>query len=262
MTYPWNLETITYADVKDVRYEVAVLPVGATEPHGKHLPYGQDGFHATAIADRACRMANERGAKAIRLPTVPYGVDTNQLGFPFAMNVHQRTLNLIVGDLLDSLVRHGVPKLVILNAHGGNEFKSFLREQFGRKEIFVCLINWWTVASDIGESLFTHPDDHAGEMEASIALHLYPELVHLDRAGDGSTRRTDFEAINRGWVHITRPWHLFTKDSTSGDPRQATAEKGKRYVEVTVERIAAFLVELSATPYDEHFPYGKEFSGG
>ena len=259
MIYPWDLPVTTFADVEHLRYEVAVLPIGATEPHGKHLPYGQDAFHTAAIAERACHLANERGAKTIRLPTIPYGVDTNQLGFPFAMNVHQRTLNSIVSDLMDSLVHHKVSKLVILNGHGGNEFKSFLREQFGRRDIFVCLINWWTVAGDIGAEVFTHQDDHAGEMEASVALYLYPELVHLERAGDGSTRQTDFEAMNRGWVQITRPWHLFTKDSTSGDPRQATREKGVRYVDTTVERIAQFLAELSATPYDEHFPYGKQF---
>lgn len=259
MTHPWDLETITYADVQDLRYEVAVLPIGATEPHGRHLPYGQDAFHTTAIADRACRQANEHGARTIRLPTIPYGVDTNQLGFPFAMNVHQRTLDLVVRDIAESLVHHRVPKLVILNGHGGNEFKSLVREQFGRPDIFVCCINWWMVASDVGETLFTHQDDHAGEMEASIALFLYPDLVHLERAGDGSTRRTDFEAMNRGWVQFSRPWHLLTKDSTSGDPRQATAEKGRRYVEASVERIAQFLTELSATPYDEYFPYGKEF---
>jgi len=260
MIYPWNLETVTYADIEQLRYEVAVLPVGAIEPHGKHLPYGEDFFCATAIADRSCRSANEQGARTIRLPAIPYGVDSNLLAFPFAMNVRQSTLNRVAADVMDSLVHHGVHKLVIFNGHGGNEFKSFLREHYGRPDIFVCLINWWTVGGDVGRELFTHEDDHAGEMEASVSLHLFPDLVHLERAGDGSTRKTDFRAINEGWVQITRPWHLFTKDSNAGDARLATAEKGERYVRVSVERIAQFLVELSATPYDERFPYGTQFA--
>jgi len=258
MAYPWNLETTTYGDVGPLRYEVALLPIGATEPHGKHLPYGEDFLCATAVAERACRLANEGGARTIRLPTVPYGVDTNQLAFPFAMNVHQSTLNRLVGDVMDSLVHHGIRKFVILNGHGGNEFKSFLREEYGRRDMFACLVNWWTVADDVGRTLFVNPDNHSGEMETSVALHLFGDLVHLERAGDGSTRRTMFAAIEEGWVQITRPWHLFTKDTGAGDPRQATAEKGDAYVRVTTERIASFLAELSAAPYDARFPYGAE----
>jgi len=249
---------MSYSDIKDLKYEVAVLPIGATEPHGMHLPFGQDALHSEQIAAMACERANENGAKTMLLPTIPYGVDTNQMAFPFAMNVHQSTLNTIVSDLLDTLLHHGIRKVVIVNGHGGNEFKGFLRDQFGKRDMFVCLTNWWTVASDLGAQLFENEDDHAGEMETSTALHLFPSLVHLDRASDGATRESDFEAINNGWVKITRPWHLLTKDSTSGDPRRATAEKGRRYVELTVERISDFLIKLSNTPYDSSVPYTKQ----
>lgn len=256
--YPHSLERTTYSDVLDLHYEVAVLPIGATEPHGKHLPYGEDFLQVAVVGDRICRAANERGARTICLPTIPYGVETNQLGFPFAMNVNQSTLNLVVSDLLDTLVHHGIRKVVLLNGHGGNEFRGLLREEYGKyREQFLCLVNWWTVGFDVYDEIFAVMDDHAGEMETSIGLALFPDLVHFERAGDGATRKADFDGINDGWVQIARPWHLLTKDSTSTDPRQASAEKGERYLAVIVERLATFLTELSATLYSANMPFSK-----
>ena len=255
MTYPWKLSTTTLSDVTELAYEVAVLPIGATEPHGMHLPFGCDTLHATSVAEAACREANEEGARTVCLPTLPYGVDANMAAFPFALNVGQEALNRVVLDIADSLQRQGVHKLVILNGHGGNDFRCLLRAQTGRAGMFMCLIDWWTVVEDLSDALFDEGGDHANEMETSVALHLFPDLVRMDRASDGSTRNTDFEAINRGWVRISRPWHLLTKDSTCGDPRKATAEKGAHYVDLAVERIAQFLRQLSSVPYDENFPY-------
>ncbi len=68
-------------------------------------------------------------------------------------------------------------------------------------------------------------------------------------------RLTRFEAINRGWVEITRPWHLLTTNSGAGDPRAATAEKGEALTDLVAERIGGFLRELAASPIDETFPF-------
>ena len=74
-------------------------------------------------------------------------------------------------------------------------------------------------------------------------------------ADDGKVAKTRFEAVNRGWVSITRPWHLLTTNSGSGYPHAATAEKGRRMMDAVVERLAPFLVELSAAKLDEKFPF-------
>ena len=66
MSRPWKLQEITYKAVKKEHYEVAVLPIGATEPHGLHLPYGSDQFHAEIIADMVCARAHAMGAKVIQ----------------------------------------------------------------------------------------------------------------------------------------------------------------------------------------------------
>ena len=88
-----------------------------------------------------------------------------------------------------------------------------------------------------------------------MGLAHFPQLVRLERADDGAMAATRFEAVNRGWVGITRPWHLLTTNSGAGDPRPATAEKGRAVTEVVVDRLAGFLVELSESPADDRFPF-------
>jgi creatinine amidohydrolase len=257
---PWKLIETNYAAVKERQFEVAVLPLGATEPHNLHLPYGTDVFEADIVGDKICEAAFARGAKVVLLPTIPYGTETNQMAFPLAMNLNPSTLGLVIRDLVDSLVQHGVRKIVLLNSHGGNDLKPVLREMHGRTPAQLFLCNWYRVLADVEREIFADPGDHAGEMETAFALAFFPHLVvrHGDgrlAADDGATASTRFEAVNRGWVSITRPWHLLTTNTGSGNPHPATAEKGQRMMELLVERLATFLVELSAAELDERFPY-------
>lgn len=254
MTRPWLLGELSYQDVQESPPEVAVLPFGATEPHNLHLPYSTDTIEADGIAEQICKEAHQRGARVLCLPTVPYGTETNQAGFPFAMNLQPSTVFLVLRDLVESLERTGIHKCLILNSHGGNAFKGLLREIYGRTKVHVFLCNWYAIRDRYRE-VFEHADDHAGEMETSLILHLRPDLVRMDRADDGATRRLRFEALREGWVEITRPWHLLTTNSGSGNPHAATAEKGRVWMQMLSERLASFLVELSTSPMDEHFPF-------
>ncbi|MCC9604158.1 creatininase family protein [Stieleria sp. JC731] len=258
---PWILAETNYGFVKDCAYEVAVLPTGATEPHNLHLPYGTDTFQATEIASRACEVAWERGARVVMLPPIPYGTETNQAEFPLSMNLHPSTLMTIIRDLLQSLVGSGVKKLLILNSHGGNEFKPMLRELVNQTPCKMFLCDWFrSISADIQKEIFTEPGDHAGEMETALGLAFFPEFVDLDDQGDitaddGAVKPTRFEAVNEGWVSITRPWHLLTTNTGSGNPHPATAEKGERLMEVLVKRLSGFLVELAESDVDERFPF-------
>lgn len=258
----WILEEINYGVTKQNPYEVAVIAMGATEPHNFHLPYGTDTFEGTAIASRACEAAWKAGARVVMLPTMPYGTETNQREFPLSMNVNPTTLGLFIKDLVASLEHQGVRKLLILNSHGGNDFKPLLRELYGTTKVNVFLCDWFRGGSaDAAGEIFEHPDDHAGEMETSLGLAFFPELVARDpktgglTGDDGAVKPTRFEAVNRGWVSITRPWHLLTTNSGAGYPHKASAEKGRRLMDVLVERISGFLVELARAEIDEVFPF-------
>ena len=119
-------------------------------------------------------------------------------------------------------------------------------------QLFLC--NWYKVAADGYATIFEARDDHAGEMETSLGLAHFPELVTLERADSGAVRPNRFAAVNKGWVEITRPWHLLTTNSGSGDP-PATAAKGQALTDLLSERIGSFLVELARSPLDEVFPF-------
>jgi creatinine amidohydrolase len=257
---PWILAETNYAFTKENPYEVAVLPLGATEPHNLHLPYGTDTFEATIIGEHVCKAAFEREARVVLLPTIPYGTETNMRRFPLAMNVNPSTLNLVISDLVQSLVDSGIRKVLLLNSHGGNELKPLLRELVPKTEAHVFLCDWFKMVSDVYDDIFTNRDDHAGEMETSFALAYFPKLVAQTPEGaltadDGGKAATRFAAVNNGWVSITRPWHLLTTNTGAGDPHEATSEKGEQLMKVLVQRLADFLVELSSAELDERFPF-------
>src|SRR5439155_315535 len=117
---PFILNELTWKTVRDARYEVAVLPWGATEAHNLHLPYSTDNVETERIAALAARHASERGARVVVLPVVPFGVNTGQLDIPLCLNLNPSTQALVLRDLATALAGQGVAKLVILNGHGGN----------------------------------------------------------------------------------------------------------------------------------------------
>jgi creatinine amidohydrolase len=229
--------------------------LGATEPHNLHLPYGTDTFQIEVIAQRACKLAHERGARVLLLPAVPYGTETNQMKFPLAMNLNPSTVARVITDLVESLAAHGILRCVLLNGHGGNDLKWVLRELHRSTTVHLFLCNWYKIATDVYPTIFQESDDHAGEMETSLGLAHFAELVALEEADPGAVRPSRFEAINRGWVEITRPWHLLTTNSGAGDPRAATAAKGEALTAIVAERIGGFLQELAGSPLDDTFPF-------
>ncbi|MBI5917376.1 MAG: creatininase family protein [Bacteroidetes bacterium] len=251
---PYLLAETNWKAVQATKFEVAVLPWGATEAHNYHLPYATDNYPHEALAEAAARGAWERGAKVIVLPNVPFGVQTGQLDIPLCMNVLPSTQLAILKDVCDVLVRAGVPKLVILNGHGGNDFKMMVRElSFHFPQLFTCALNWFKTENKTG--YFTHFDgDHADEMETSLMLEIQPHLVtSLDEAGDGFDKKWRFKAMHDGWVSAQREWTQISKDTGVGNPHEATAEKGRRYLDAVVAKVSDFFVELAATPRSEFY---------
>ncbi len=256
----WNLAELTYAQVKQRPYEVAVLPLGATEPHNLHLPYGTDIFEGTVIGQQICTAATACGARVVLLPTIPFGTETNLRQFPLAINLNPSTLSLVIQDIVASLDQSGIRKVVLLNSHGGNDLKPVLRELYGRVRSQVFLCNWYQMIGDQYDQIFTHRDDHAGEMETSFALAYFPHLVGRSIDGQLNADRGEkapfrLQALREGWVTVTRPWHLLTTNSGAGYPHEATAEKGKQLMQLIVDRLSEFLVELSEATVDEPFPF-------
>jgi creatinine amidohydrolase len=247
----------THAFIRSQQWQVAVLPFGATEPHNLHMPYGTDNFQVEELGRRVCQAAYNRGAKVLLLPVIPFGVNTNHLQIPGAVacSVTPTTLLRLLTDLVDSLERQGIRKLLLLNGHGGNELKPLTRELHHRTKVFLCVCDWYRMAADLSRTIFDKPGEHADEMETSLGLAFFPRLMRPELADDGAAKPSRFDAINRGWISITRPWHLVSANTGLGDPRAATAEKGRRLMEAMSERLVDFLVQLAASLLDESFPY-------
>ena len=243
---PWLLAETTWATVRERPYQVAVLPWGATEAHNLHLPYGTDVVETAAIAAEAGRLAWETGAGVVVLPTVPFGVQTGQLDIPLCLNMNPSTQLAVLGDLASGLAAHGIEKLVILNGHGGNDFRAIVRELQPGVEVFLSVVSWYTAENPA--RYFDEPGDHAGEMETSVMLHVAPELVRpVGEAGAGTARAFRPRGLRDGTAWAPRHWPSVTDDTGVGNPRAATAEKGRRYFEAVSRKIADYLIELDST---------------
>ena len=242
---PYVLAETNWKSVKDTRFEVAVLPWGATEAHNYHLPYSTDNVQAESVAIAAAKKAWLKNAKVIVLPTIPFGVNTGQLDISLCMNMNPSTQYAILKDVVQSLSAHNISKLVILNSHGGNSFKPMIRElSVNFPDVFVSSVNWWQVCDAV--KYFNEPGDHAGELETSVMMHLKPGWVlPLDEAGSGDSRKFAIKGLRDGWVSAQRQWTQVSADTGVGNPQKATAEKGKAFFEAVVDEISGFLIELS-----------------
>ncbi len=233
---------------------VAVLPWGATEAHNWHLPYGTDVIEATGLATESARLATEQGARVVVLPTIPYGNDEQQLDQVATISFTTTTSLAILRDVVRSLVKQGIDRLVILNAHGGNNFQPLVRDVQGEFGILVVVINFWQVRPDLVSQIFDEPGDHAGELETSLVLHFHPDWVELEHAGAGERRPFEIEALQQPGVWTPRPWSQVHPDTGCGNPAAATAEKGRQYCEGITRAIADVMVGLAAARKGE-IPY-------
>ena len=248
---PYLIAETNWKSVQETSYEVAVLPWGATEAHNYHLPYATDNLQNEGISAEAARIAWKAGARVGVLPNIPFGVQTGQLDIPFCINMNPSTQMMVLRDVIESLVGVGIPKLVVFNGHGGNDFRQMLREmQAEYPAIFLSTISWFQ--ADDGTNYFDDPGDHAGEMETSLIQYLHPELVRpLDQAGDGSTNTHRIRAIREKWAWAQRDWLRATNDTGDGDPSPSTPEKGAAYFKAVTEKIAEFFVDLAAADTDD-----------
>jgi creatinine amidohydrolase len=251
MNAPYILGETPWKQVQNQQYTIAILPWGATEAHNYHLPFGTDFIETEYIARNAARKAWEKGARPVVLPAIPFGVNTGQLDIYMTMNMNPTTQLKVLEDVIMSLANHNINKLVVFNGHGGNDFKTLIRElQPKFPEIFLAQLNWYEVVPL--QRFFLETGDHANEMETSIMMFIVPDLVlPLKEAGSGKSKKPRFAARKEGWVWFPRAWTQVSKDTGIGNPRKASAEKGEKYLDAITDKIADFLLELENTRQED-----------
>jgi len=245
------LNELTWKTAQHTKYEVAILPWGSTEPHNFHLPYSSDTIQSQYISEESARKAWEKGAKVIVLPTIPIGVNSGHLNLNMTLNINPSTQLAILRDILYSIQRHGIKKFLVINGHGGNDFKPLIRElKLEFDNMFIGLINWYKV--DEGYNFFDEPGEHGGEMETSNLLVINPELVlPLTEAGNGREKNSIITGLKEGWVWTPRDWDKISDDTGLGNPKKATREKGEAYLNSLTEQIGEFIFKLAEANIDE-----------
>lgn len=241
-----DLSVTCYGKVRDEKYDLVILPWGATEPHNLHLPYLTDCILAHDVAVDAARLAREQyGVNCMVLPAVNMGSQNpGQRELPFCIHARYETQKAILTDIVASLRAQGFSRLLIVNGHGGNCFKNMIRDlAVDFPEFVIASSEWFKVCA--AKEYFDCPGDHADELETSVMMHYHPELVNLAEAGPGSSKPFAAQTLNQGVAWIPRNWQKITTDTGIGDPSLATAAKGARFARAVAERYAELLRELT-----------------
>lgn len=236
-----DLTCTPFAKVRGKEFSLAVLPWGATEPHNLHLPYLTDCILSQAVALDA---AEKVGEKIMVLPPVQMGAQNpGQRDLPFCIHYRYETQKAILADIVSNLNHQGVKKLLIINGHGGNSFKSMIRDlAVDFPDFLIATTEWYTIIPP--EGFFENRDDHAGELETSVMMHYFPDLVDLSLAGEGKASGFSLPSLKKKTAWVPRNWTRVTADTGIGDPRKASAEKGARYAKQVVERLAELMTDL------------------
>lgn len=241
---PYILAENNWKELQHAKFDLAILPWGATEAHNYHLPYATDVIEADHLAAEAARIAWEKGGKVVVLPTIPFGVNTGQADIYLDINLNPTTQLAILDDVAATLQRQGFTKLLLFNSHGGNNFKPLVRELGLRYPgLFVCISNWFQALDK--STFFTEGGDHADELETSLLLYLRPDLV-LPREdwGEGKDKKFRISAFSEGWVWAERQWSKVSADTGIGNPKHASREKGESYFKAVSEKMGQFMYDL------------------
>ncbi len=242
------LHEANYAQLLERRPNVALLPWGATEAHNWHMPHGTDVIEAVSLAERACDLAVAQGARPIVLPAIPFGNNAQQQDQVATIHLSTATALSILKDVTDSLARQGIDRLVIVNGHGGNDFKPLARDCQLASGVTILVVDFWRLAPEVLAATFPDPGDHAGQLETSLLLHLRPAWMEMHRAGKGEAAATLADGIRQANAWTPRPWSRVQPDTGSGDPAGASAALGATYFEAAAAALARLVETLSALP--------------
>ena len=231
-----------------------IIPTGATEQHGPHAPLLTDVLVPQEIARRIASRV-----RAVVAPPINYTLSYPHVGFTGLVHIRIPTFMALIEDLCMAFAASGFKRIIFLNGHYDNTYAiayacANAAEKLS-KDVKAFPVNYWDgmTAEDVAEWSGLKNGLHANAAETSAILAINPQLVDMDRANVEFPPFPDYTIANTGAVHtaffFTSPGSVYwaTKSGTWGDPRQATAEKGERYLEVGVRSTLAVLDNIERT---------------
>jgi creatinine amidohydrolase len=252
----WSDLSWPQIDGLDREGTVLLLPTGAIEQHGPHLPVDTDIHDSFELSVRA---AGASGVPAVVLPPVWWGMSPHHMGFPGTISLRLETYSALIRDICAAVLRHGFRRVLIVNGHGGNvailaATAMRISEESG---LFVGTVSYWHL---IGPQLRTigtsEPGGmgHACEMETSLQLHLRPERVSMAEArkdlGRPLTPLSAIDFRDPGPLWIPLDFRRDTTEGVMGDPTVATPAKGAAIAEAAVGELVRAIQAFAGAPLD------------
>ncbi|MBC8063391.1 MAG: creatininase family protein [Chlorobia bacterium] len=239
-----KLAEMTWQEVDALPREVVfVLPTGSLEQHGPHLPLFTDSILATSVAEAVEAQLQD---KVVLLPTLWLGASAHHLDFAGSLSASFETYMGAVSDCIESLIPHGFARFYILNGHGGNSEPNgmALRTLKARyPNLTFAHSNYYTFAERTSADLLTGPAktiQHACEAEASLIMHLRPDLVRADKLRDDGLR------ADPPIVGLVSHFDEITEQGSLGYATLATPEKGRVIFEAAVDGVAKNIGSIHA----------------
>ena len=238
-----HLTGATFEEAVKQAQGVCVIPIGVIEYHGPHLPLGTDMMQCHAVA---CAAAERE--PVIVYPAYHFGVNVETKHYPGGIVIKDKLLFELLENICEEVSRNGLKKIVLLNGHGGNRYflPLFVQLALDKKKDYTP----YYVASYVSDpELFrrvmeTQFHGHACECETSVGLHCYPDLVRMDLLDQEKWWPNQQRLSHLEEVYTPADWSAQYPEHCAGDPRPATAEKGKILFQSQVERLAKLLGEI------------------
>ena len=248
--YSWpEVEALLAAD------PVVVIPVGAFEQHGHHLPLRVDAHLVGEVCAAAAARAGERHP-TVSTPTVWTGFSPHHMEFPGTVSLDETVFSALVGGVARSLAAHGFRRIAIVNGHGGNanllkNLVQTLRYDHGITTVTACY--WDFALPELAAWRQSEPGGimHACEMETALMLALAPELVQMDRASDVQLHRSPYlgaDLLAGGPVTVAASFRELSASGVIGAPTLASAERGRELLDAMTAGLAAFLADFATWP--------------
>ncbi|MCL5962585.1 MAG: creatininase family protein [Chloroflexi bacterium] len=235
---------------------IVVLPVGAVEQHGMHLPLNTDNVLVWSVCETALKIAP---GEILLLPVVPYGFCETMMDFPGTITIEPSHLTEYVLDIVKSVGHHGFRKAVIVNGHGSNRaiLEVVARRAVIEGDVMCAVLSYWDlIRAEMAELRESEPGGiaHACEMETSMYLHLDQDAVQMDKAvKDIGYPPTEFFSIDfakGGAAGFSPYWSTFSKTGTLGDPTQASSDKGEKFLVAAATGLLELIREFRRRPID------------
>ncbi len=238
-------EKYTWIEIKEKlkKIKAVILPVGSIEQHGPHLPLACDTLGAIKLSIAVAERLEEH---VLILPPIYFGVSEHHMDFPGTITLSPETLISLVYDIANSLHRHSVGKMIIINGHGGNisPLSIAIRKIKSEIGIDVALVNPWELIKDvISKTIESDVWGHACEFETSLAFVEMPELIRREKIRDPKIKEPAPYTAIWGENRVVTPWRTieFTDTGSIGYPTRASKEKGEKLWNAMVDRVSEFI---------------------